>query len=118
MKPAPPVMRNRIPSCLSLLIARPNNRDVTTPVGHTVAHAPLPYNAGSVLAPAPRSVPPTGGTIANMPVHVDLTLPLHPVSVADVLGMVYAGILDEDDHGTRVSGRHRLGSPDDRPGAD
>ena len=33
-----------------------------------------------------------------MPVHVDETLPLHPLSVTDVLGMVDAGILDEDDH--------------------
>ncbi len=33
-----------------------------------------------------------------MPVHVDETLPLHPLSVADVLGMVDAGILDADDH--------------------
>ncbi len=33
-----------------------------------------------------------------MPVHVDETLPLHPLSVADVAGMVELGILDEDDH--------------------
>jgi Uma2 family endonuclease len=33
-----------------------------------------------------------------MPVHVDETLPLHPLSVADVIGMVDAGILDADDH--------------------
>ena len=33
-----------------------------------------------------------------MPVHVDETLPLHPLSVSDVMGMVDAGILDEDDH--------------------
>ena len=73
-----------------------------------------------------------GGTIALMPVHVDETLPLHPLSVEDVMGMVDAGILDEDDHvelldgvlvemspgiasrirsprtdGARVAGRHR-----------
>jgi Uma2 family endonuclease len=33
-----------------------------------------------------------------MPVHVDETLPLHPLSVSDVMGMVAAGILGEDDH--------------------
>jgi Uma2 family endonuclease len=33
-----------------------------------------------------------------MPVHVDETLPLHPLTVTDVIGMVDAGILDEDDH--------------------
>ncbi len=33
-----------------------------------------------------------------MPVHVDETLPLHPLTVTDVMGMVDAGILDEDDH--------------------
>ncbi len=33
-----------------------------------------------------------------MPVHVDETLPLHPLSVSDVMGMVDAGILLEDDH--------------------
>lgn len=32
-----------------------------------------------------------------MPVHVDETLPLHPLSVANVLEMVDAGILDTDD---------------------
>ena len=36
--------------------------------------------------------------MALMPVHVDETLPLHPLSVTDVMGMVDAGILDEDDH--------------------
>ena len=43
-------------------------------------------------------MPPTGGTIALMPVHVDETLPLHPLTVTDVMGMVDAGILDADDH--------------------
>jgi len=33
-----------------------------------------------------------------MPVHVDETLPLHPLTVTDVMGMVDVGILDEDDH--------------------
>jgi Uma2 family endonuclease len=33
-----------------------------------------------------------------MPVHVDETLPLHPLTVTDVMGMLDAGILDEDDH--------------------
>jgi len=33
-----------------------------------------------------------------MPVHVDETLPLHPLSVADVEAMVSAGILDEKAH--------------------
>ena len=33
-----------------------------------------------------------------MPVHVDETLPLHPLSVADVEAMVGAGILDEKNH--------------------
>jgi Uma2 family endonuclease len=33
-----------------------------------------------------------------MPVHVDETLPLHPLSVTDVMEMVRIGILDEDDH--------------------
>jgi len=33
-----------------------------------------------------------------MPVHVDETLPLHPLSVTDVIEMVRIGILDEDDH--------------------
>ena len=33
-----------------------------------------------------------------MPVHVDETLPLHPLSVADVEAMVGAGILDAKDH--------------------
>ena len=32
-----------------------------------------------------------------MPVHVDETLPLHPLTVTDVMGMVDAGILGEDD---------------------
>lgn len=33
-----------------------------------------------------------------MAVYVDETLPLHPLSVADVMGMVDAGLLAEDDH--------------------
>jgi len=33
-----------------------------------------------------------------MPVHVDETLPLHPLSVENVMAMVSAGIFDEDDH--------------------
>jgi len=33
-----------------------------------------------------------------MPVHVDETLPLHPLSVADVMEMVRIRVLDEDDH--------------------
>ena len=33
-----------------------------------------------------------------MPVHVDEALPLHPLTVTDVMRMVDAGILDEDDH--------------------
>ncbi|MDQ3722122.1 MAG: Uma2 family endonuclease [Actinomycetota bacterium] len=33
-----------------------------------------------------------------MPVHVDESLPLHPLSVENVMEMVRAGILDEDDH--------------------
>jgi len=33
-----------------------------------------------------------------MPVHVDETLPLHPLSVTDVEAMVGAGILDAKDH--------------------
>lgn len=33
-----------------------------------------------------------------MAVHVDETLPLHPLSVTDVMEMVEVGILDEDDH--------------------
>jgi Uma2 family endonuclease len=33
-----------------------------------------------------------------MPVYVDETLPLHPLTVIDVMGMVDAGIFDEDDH--------------------
>ena len=41
---------------------------------------------------------PAGDTIAVMAVHVDETLPLHPLSVTDIMGMVDAGILDEDDH--------------------
>ena len=43
-------------------------------------------------------MPPTGGTIAIVPVHVDETLPLHPLTVTDVTGMLDVGILDEDDH--------------------
>lgn len=36
--------------------------------------------------------------MAVVPVHVDETLPLHPLTVTDVMGMVEAGILDEEDH--------------------
>ena len=39
-----------------------------------------------------------------MPVHVDETLPLHPLSVADVEAMVGAGILDEKDHVELLAG--------------
>jgi len=33
-----------------------------------------------------------------MPVHVDATLPLHPLTVADLEKMLLAGILDDNDH--------------------
>ena len=42
--------------------------------------------------------PSSGRTIGLMPVHVDETLPLHPLSVENVMAMVSAGILDADDH--------------------
>jgi len=92
---------------------------MTIPVRHTVAHARLAYNEGGELrhartlyvrdettsraatlsAGGDRSpTPPAGSTIAVMPVHVDETLPLHPLSVADVEAMVGAGILDEKNH--------------------
>lgn len=38
-----------------------------------------------------------GGTIAGMAVHVDSSLPVHPLTVDDVMAMVDAGILDDDD---------------------
>ena len=37
------------------------------------------------------------GTIVTMPVHVDASLPVHPLTVDDVDAMVDAGILGEDD---------------------
>ena len=43
------------------------------------------------------SARPDGGTIAVMPVHVDASLPVHPLTVDDVTAMVDAGILGEDD---------------------
>ena len=39
-----------------------------------------------------------GGTIGAMAVHVDATLPVHPLTVDDLAAMVDAGILGEDDH--------------------
>ncbi|CAN5281731.1 Uma2 family endonuclease [soil metagenome] len=33
-----------------------------------------------------------------MPIHVDASLPLHPLTVTDLEKMLLAGILDEDDH--------------------
>lgn len=39
-----------------------------------------------------------GGTIDAMAVHVDASLPVHPLTVDDLDAMVRAGILDEDDH--------------------
>lgn len=41
-----------------------------------------------------RQAPPTIGAMA---VHVDQTLPIHPLTVHDVAAMVDAGILREDD---------------------
>ena len=60
---------------------------MTFPVLDTVAHGEIPHNAEQAIR-----------TIAVMPVHVDDTLPLHPLSVDDVMAMVRIGILDEDDH--------------------
>lgn len=39
-----------------------------------------------------------GSTIGAMAVHVDASLPLHPLTVDDLAAMVDAGILGEDDH--------------------
>jgi len=38
-----------------------------------------------------------GGTISEMAVHVDASLPVHPLTVDDLEAMVHAGILGEDD---------------------
>ena len=38
-----------------------------------------------------------GGTIAGMAVHIDASLPVHPLTVDDVMAMVDAGILGADD---------------------
>ena len=40
---------------------------------------------------------PGGGTIVGMAVHVDASLPVHPLTVDDLAAMVDAGILGEDD---------------------
>ncbi len=40
---------------------------------------------------------PVGSTIGAMAVHVDASLPLHPLTVDDLAAMVDAGILDEND---------------------
>ncbi len=61
--------------------------------------------------------PRTAGTIAVMPVHVDETLPLHPLSVADVEAMVGAGILDERDHVELLDGVLVAMSPQGSPHA-
>ncbi len=41
---------------------------------------------------------PAAGTIDAMAVHVDASLPVHPLTIDDVHAMVRAGILGEDDH--------------------
>ena len=41
---------------------------------------------------------PRRGTIVGMAVHVDVSLPVHPLTVDDLAAMVDAGILGEDDH--------------------
>lgn len=38
-----------------------------------------------------------GSTIGDMAVHVDASLPVHPLTVDDLEAMVSAGILGEDD---------------------
>ena len=43
------------------------------------------------------AAPHHGGTIATMAVHVDSSLPVHPLTVADIDAMVQAGILDSGD---------------------
>lgn len=43
-------------------------------------------------------MPPSADTIALMPVRVDESLPLHPLSVENVMEMVRVGIIGEDDH--------------------
>ena len=58
-----------------------------------------PVRETQVMTPGDRSPDARAtGSIATMPVHVDETLPLHPLSVSDVLEMVEAGILGADDH--------------------
>ncbi len=52
-----------------------------------------------------------------MPVHVDETLPLHPLSVANVEEMARAGILDEDDHVELLDGVLVQMSPQGSPHA-
>ncbi len=52
-----------------------------------------------------------------MPVHVDSSLPLHPLTVTDVATMVRAGILDEDDHVELLDGVLVEMSPQSEPHA-
>jgi len=61
-------------------------RALSFPVVGTVAHGEISHNDAQAIR-----------TIAVMPVYVDETLPLHPLSVANVMEMVRAGILDADD---------------------
>jgi Uma2 family endonuclease len=40
----------------------------------------------------------------GMPVHVDSSLPVHPLTIVDVYEMLRVGILDEDDHIELIDG--------------
>ncbi len=62
-------------------------------------------------------MPGYGRTIAVMPVHVDVSLPLHPLTVADVAKMLDAGILDEDCHVELLDGVLVEMSPQGEPHA-